>query len=241
MISYQQYIIQKSRSEFSQDQLERQLKMNACNPNSSFAFNSLSSIKHLILKGQVSEASKYLETYTNIVSYNNLTHGSVYTLLKEEMEHLLLYNELEQLRFKEGLEFHCYLDHTVDQNAIWIPSNLIQPIMEQLLRCCLESGNETTAQMVMSLSYNQGILECIIRVNSVPSSIISHGGDVEDEILLTQWLKKRIAIFNQWKEDQILIKNIELIDGEKNDRGMEIIIKLPARSCIKKPKHFVIL
>ncbi|NNF34255.1 MAG: histidine kinase [Saprospiraceae bacterium] len=240
LISYQQYIIFKSRSAYLRDQLEIQLKMNAFNPNSHFAFNSLNSIKNLILKGQVSEASNYLTTYSKVVRYNNSSQGKVFSMLKDEMDNLLLFTELERLRFQKGIEFHCYLDHTVDQNAIWIPSNLIQPIIEQLIWCCLDSEKATPAQLVMSLSYDEGILECIIRVNSVPPSISNDRGDLEDGVLLTQWLKKRIAIFNKWKDDQILIKNIELIDSEKNERGMEIIIKLAAKSCIQKPEHLTI-
>lgn len=237
LISYQHYIIFKSRSDYSRNQIENQLKMNAFNPNSHFAFNSLDSIKNLLLKGQVSEASNYISTYSKVVRYNNSSRGKVFSLLKEEMDNLLLFAELERLRFQRGIEFNCYLDHTVDQNAIWIPSNLIQPVIEQLIWCCLDSEKATTAQLVMSLSYHQGILECIVRVNSVPSAIVNNRGESEDGVLMTQWLKKRIAIFNQWKDDQIQIKNIELINSEKNVRGMEIIMKLSARSSIKKPEH----
>ncbi len=229
LIFYQQQLIVRSKSGVSKDQLMLQLKILSLNPNSHFAFNSLNSIKNLVLKKEVREASKYLSTYAQVMRQNQSSGSQVFSLLKNELEGLLMFTDLERLRFKGGFDFSYYMDHTVDQNNQWIPSYYLQPLIEQVIWNSLSTDRTDPAKLVLALTLTEPFLECTIKVNAYPSQINADEQSVDEDLLLNEWLKKRIAIFNRLDEDQIVINKIELIDSHKDEKGIEIILRLPVK------------
>ncbi len=98
--------------------------------NPHFLFNSLNSIRLLVLKGNTEKASEGIATFSRLVR-KILNHSEREVIsLKEEMESVKEYLRLEQMRFKDPFEIDFKIEDGIELESIYIPPMLIQPFLE---------------------------------------------------------------------------------------------------------------
>ncbi len=101
--------------------------------NPHFIFNAINSIQNYILKNQTEAAQSYLTKFSRLVRLV-LSQSAVKTItLKEEIDTLVLYIELEKLRFKEAFDYEVNLAQTINTQAVYLPTMLIQPYVENAI------------------------------------------------------------------------------------------------------------
>lgn len=119
-------MIERQISELESKALRAQM-----NPH--FVFNSLNAIQECIMTGKVDEAYTYLSRFSRLLRLV-LEHSDVADIsLHEELEVLSLFVSLEQLRFRNDIQFVLELDSKLDQEEIRIPPMLIQPHLENAI------------------------------------------------------------------------------------------------------------
>ncbi|MEO5644901.1 MAG: histidine kinase [Bacteroidia bacterium] len=118
--------INKRLAEFQLTALQAQM-----NPH--FIFNAINSIQGYILKKNEQLAYDYLAKFSKLIRLvlNNSQEKSI--PLKQELDMLLVYIELEQLRFDNSFEFILTIDEEVNQYETFIPTMLIQPYVENAI------------------------------------------------------------------------------------------------------------
>jgi hypothetical protein len=122
---------EKSRALQQMGELELQALRAQMNPH--FMFNSLNSIKNYILKNESAKAAEYLSSFAHLIRLI-LQHSREKTIsLQEELEVLLLYIDLEKLRFRNGFEFTCRVDDGIDTSQVQLPPMIIQPFIENAI------------------------------------------------------------------------------------------------------------
>lgn len=101
--------------------------------NPHFLFNSLNSIRYQILTNQKEEADRYLLKFSRLVRLilNNSRQQLIY--LKDELEALALYIELESSRFDHKFTYELKIEDSVDIEHLKIPPILIQPFVENAI------------------------------------------------------------------------------------------------------------
>ncbi|HEV7229880.1 MAG TPA: two-component regulator propeller domain-containing protein [Bacteroidia bacterium] len=101
--------------------------------NPHFIFNSLNSIQHFIMNSDENSAAKYLNTFAKLIRtiLNNSEKPTV--SLREEIDSLRLYLELESLRFENKFEYEILLDPALDMDYQEVPTMLIQPFAENAI------------------------------------------------------------------------------------------------------------
>lgn len=114
---------------FRINELEAETFRAQMNPH--FMFNSLNSINHFILANEPRIASKYLTKFAALMRIV-LNHSKEKLVpLKDEIEAMKLYLELEKLRSQEGFDYSIELS---SPNLIaQIPPMLIQPYLENAI------------------------------------------------------------------------------------------------------------
>ncbi len=121
------------KEKFSKQLAESELTALRAQMNPHFLFNSLNSINHQVISGNTDKASTYLEHFSRLIRkiLNNSRHTSI--SVDDELEALLLYIKLEQLRFenKFELEYNNYL--TAEDKELMIPPLLLQPYVENTI------------------------------------------------------------------------------------------------------------
>src|SRR5690606_31508725 len=113
--------------------VEARLKSLRLQMNPHFLFNSLNAIQQMILAGEDRAATRYLSKFSRLLRLVLLHSDKERITLKEELETLSLYVELESLRFKDSFRYDIKCDERIDPEEIKIPVMLIQPFVENAI------------------------------------------------------------------------------------------------------------
>lgn len=111
--------------------LEMKALRSQMNPH--FIFNALNSIQHYILTNEKDQANKYLVKFSQLM--RNILELSTQELvsLKDELETIRLYLEIESLRFNDAFTFSLNISESVETREIRIPPLIIQPFVENAI------------------------------------------------------------------------------------------------------------
>ena len=143
---------------------EAQLKMLRYQLNPHFLFNTLNAIAALVTAKELSRASTMIVQLSNFLRYSLDNDPIRRVSLKEEMDALKLYLNIEQTRFAERLE----LDFDIDSSAevARIPSLLLQPLAENAIKYAIapmEEGGKISVSAELEKDY-----VCIEMLDSGP-------------------------------------------------------------------------
>lgn len=106
-----------------------------------FLFNSLNSINALI-GTRPEEARKMVQQLSDFLRGTIRKEEHQWVTLKEELEHLQLYLDIEKVRFGHRLKTVIECDETTEQ--LKLPALLLQPIMENAIKFGLYDTTEET-------------------------------------------------------------------------------------------------
>jgi PAS domain S-box-containing protein len=101
--------------------------------NPHFIFNVLSSIQYFITRNDQFNAINYLTSFSKLMRTVLARSVADRIPLKDELEMLQDYVNLEKLRFEEKFEFQIEHDALLDIDGIRIPSLLVQPYVENAI------------------------------------------------------------------------------------------------------------
>jgi ligand-binding sensor domain-containing protein len=124
---------EKEKTNINKQLAEYQLTALQAQMNPHFIFNAINSIQRFILKKSENEAYDYLAKFSKLIRMV-LNHSQETTLpLKQELEMLKLYVELEQLRFDNSFDFKITVAPDVNEYELYLPGMLIQPYIENAI------------------------------------------------------------------------------------------------------------
>ena len=108
--------------------LEQKLLRSQINPH--FIFNALTAVQRFIFEKSTLVASDYLGTFSKLIRFilNSSTVDQV--SIKEEVAFLENYLDLQAIRFDRKFTFAIEVDEEIDENKMFLPPMLTQPIVE---------------------------------------------------------------------------------------------------------------
>jgi ligand-binding sensor domain-containing protein len=138
------YLILRKRFEIQrqkqQERLELQSKVAelrhqalAASMNPHFIFNALNSIQHFINSHNTEEATEYLGKFARLIRMILDYGGRTFIPIKDELERLEYYLELEKVRFGDKLNYTIAVDDALRNSSLEIPNMVIQPVVENAL------------------------------------------------------------------------------------------------------------
>lgn len=141
----------------------------------------------MILAGEDRAATRYLSKFSRLLRMVLLHSDKENITLKEELETLKLYVELESLRFKESFDYDVICGDEIDTEEIKVPVMLIQPFVENAIWHGLlhKKGNR-----YLKIEFMEGPREnvsCIIEDNGI-------GREAAGKINNSNHTKKGIAV-----------------------------------------------
>jgi LytS/YehU family sensor histidine kinase len=175
VISYQN-LQEKIRNESNLQALikETELSLLKSQINPHFLFNSLNSISSLT----VTDPSKAREMIIKLSEFLRHSIGhkeQQMTTLKEELEHLQLYLEIEKVRFGDRLQYE--MDLTEQCKQFLIPIMLFQPLFENAIKHGVYESTEPIMIKFKCMPY-QGGLKVTISNNFDPEAPPRKGNKV---------------------------------------------------------------
>lgn len=126
-------IKQKEIALINQQLAEAQLSALQTQMNPHFIFNSLNSIKGMILVNEQQKASRYLSKFAQMIRITLNQSREIFTTLYENLDHLESYLVMEKLRFDDSFTFRISVDECIDKEDTLIPTLMIQPLAENAI------------------------------------------------------------------------------------------------------------
>lgn len=149
-----------------QKALESRLQSLRLQMNPHFLFNALNSVQQMILANEEMVATKYLSRFSKLLRAI-LVHSDKETItLKEELEILNLYVELESIRFKEAFQYTIMCDDSIDTDEVKVPTLLIQPFVENAIWHGL-MHKENDRKLMIQFTEKGEWLQCVVEDNGI--------------------------------------------------------------------------
>ncbi len=222
-------LISQQKEVIEQMNLELEKRMLRAQMNPHFIFNSLSSIHHLISSNDRNNALHYLGKFSKLLRNVLESSINVSLSLKDEIELLKIYLELESLRFDNSFAYTIHIDENLDINEHEVPMLLVQPYLENAIMHGLMPKD---GKKELSIAFNDKMeyVQCIIEDNGVgidtqPAKKISKRPSRGMSITAG-----RINALKKFSNEELV--NVEsLNDGDKT--GTRVTILIPKRQLVE--------
>lgn len=150
---------------------EAQLKMLRYQLNPHFLFNTLNAIASLMAIKEVPRAGTMIVQLSDFLRYSLDNDPIRRVTLKEELNALKLYLNIEKTRFAERLQLEFDIDHAAEQ--VRIPSLILQPLAENAIKYAIapmEEGGKITVRVRLDGGYI-----CLEMLDTGPGIKLSDG------------------------------------------------------------------
>lgn len=163
LIFYYQISRKQKIDKYKREIVESKLTAIQSQMNPHFIFNSLNSIQDLVLNQQGESAYNYISKFAFLV--RKVLHYSEieFIHIEDELKVLMVYLELEQLRFDHEFEFD--IDFNIEED-VEIPPMIIQPFVENAIKHGL-LHKEGSKKLNLRFGLAEHLLYCEIEDNGV--------------------------------------------------------------------------
>ncbi|WP_445456725.1 histidine kinase [Flavobacterium sp. HNIBRBA15423] len=194
--------------------------------NPHFIFNALNSIQEYIILNQKNLASSYLAKFADLIRAY-LDHSSKgYISLKEEIECLNNYLELEKLRFEEKFSYKIT---SLERNEdIKIPTMLIQPYVENAIKHgLLHKKTDRVLEIFFEMLKEEQMLKCTVLDNGIGRERASQLRNKKHQSFATKANQSRLELLNFGKKKKIGVTIDDLINDNNEPIGTQVTLLIP--------------
>lgn len=229
VLLHQKQFIERQKSEIERMNQELNIRMLRAQINPHFIFNALSSIQHFIVSNDKHSSLKYLTKFSTLLRQvlEESVNGKV--TLKEEIQLLSIYLELESLRFDGSFHYHIEVDEDLDIDNQELPILIIQPFVENaLFHGLLPSQKEKNLNI--SFQNQEKHITCSIKDNGIGRAAAGKMKHLSEKKIPSRGMEVSInrlrAMYPQEKpEELITISDLHLKNGDP--AGTEVNIFIP--------------
>lgn len=208
---------------------ESQIRALQAQMNPHFIFNAINSIQSYILNKKENEAYEYLARFSKLIRMVLNNSRENWISIKNELETLEIYVQLEQLRFQNSFEYFVNIDESLDTYNTEIPAMIVQTFVENAIWhgiMNLETNKKGVIQIDFSKSGNS--LKIVVEDNGVgrkkSNEFKNHN---YKKSLGMQLVSERIKLANeQDPSNHIGLAIIDLYDDLNNPIGTRVEINI---------------
>lgn len=197
--------------------------------NPHFIYNVLNTVQGLLYDNRKTEVGNLLGNFSDLMRKTLQASDQQLQTLKEEIENISLYLELEKARFDKNFEYNIELNLKDDSSEIIIPSMLIQPFAENAVKHGLMHKNGKKLLTLQFIQNNQG-LNVYIEDNGIgrkQSFQINQRNKSKPKSFATKAIAERIELFNRLYKQKITNNVEDLYDEHFNAIGTIIHLFIP--------------
>jgi two-component system, LytTR family, sensor kinase len=210
-------------SEVTQANLRQQM-----NPH--FIFNTLNSIQYYMYQHDKLATNNYLTKFSSLMRkvLENSQHTSI--PLRDELEALNLYLELEMIRFKDKFDYEIKVDEEIDTILYKVPTMLIQPYVENSI-CHGLMPAEGKGLVKINLKLENEYISCTIEDNGIGRDAAQdrkRTNENNHNSLGTQIVSSRLDLVNALYGTSLktIYTDLKNIDGTPEGTMVEIQIPI---------------
>ena len=205
-------------------QLEQKMLRSQMNPH--FVFNALIAIQSFILKNNPREAGRYLSKFAKLMRLFLQNTRHEYIPLSNELETLVFYMELQQLRFSDSFEFKINIIDEIDPEQVQIPPMMAQPFIENAIEHGFK-GIGYKGLIEIDYSFIGDSLLISIKDNGKGiDKALKESDSKKHDSLATTITQERLTIFSG-KSSIYTLHITDLSKLDKKLNGTEVLINVP--------------
>jgi ligand-binding sensor domain-containing protein/putative methionine-R-sulfoxide reductase with GAF domain len=220
--------------ENKQKMTESRLQSLRLQMNPHFLFNALNSIQQMILANEEMVATKYLSKFSKLLRTILIHSDKEFVSLKEELEILNLYVDLESIRFKDSFKYKIECNEEIDADEIKLPTLLIQPFVENAIWHGL-MHKEGERLLHVKFFESGDWLHCIVEDNGIGREksreaklATGHGSKHTSKGI--QVSKERLKAMNNGNGREGSLQIFDLKDEKGNATGTQVEIIFPTQN-----------
>jgi putative methionine-R-sulfoxide reductase with GAF domain len=218
---------QKEISLMNQQLAEAQLSALQTQMNPHFIFNSLNSIKGMILLSEQEKASRYLSKFANMIRTTLSQSKQTFTTLQENLEHLDNYLSMEKLRFDSSFNTTCVVGENIDVNEMVIPTMMLQPLAENAIWHGL-MHKQGEKKLLIEFSASGNTLCCAIQDNGIGIKASQENKSFKASLYPSVGLnnlRNRIKILNEKYNFNCVLEIQDLNDKDPASFGTRVTLR----------------
>jgi LytS/YehU family sensor histidine kinase len=210
-------------AEITQANLRQQM-----NPH--FIFNTLNSIQYYMYQHDKLATNNYLTKFSSLMRkvLENSQHTSI--PLRDELDALKLYLDLEMIRFKDKFNYEIKVDDEIDSLLYKVPAMLIQPYVENSISHGLMPSDDK-GLIKINLKLENNHISCIIEDNGIGRDAAQEkkrNGNPNHNSLGTQIVASRLDLVNTLYGTSLktIYTDLKNINGEPEGTRVELQIPI---------------
>ncbi len=209
-------------SEVTQANLRQQM-----NPH--FIFNTLNSIQYYMYQHDKLATNNYLTKFSSLMRkvLENSQHTSV--PLRDELDALNLYLDLEKIRFKDKFNYELNVDEEIDTILYKVPTMLMQPFVENSI-CHGLMPREGNGLIKIDLKLENDYISCIIEDNGIGRKAARErkgNYDTNHNSLGTRIVASRLDLVNALYGTSLKTVYTDLKNEDGEPEGTRVEIHIP--------------
>lgn len=215
--------LQRKRLQAKMEALRAQI-----NPH--FMSNSLNAIENLVNRQENAAAAKYLIHFSRLSRKILSSSRNSLTTLNEELKTLEHFLALEQLRFKDKLQYEITISDDLSPKTVQIPSLILQPYVENAIWHGIKPKKGPSLLEIKAEKEGK-LLKCTIEDDGVGRK---KAQEIKEQSILVKHKSQGMKITEERLERVGKVKGskveiIDLYDEKGEPRGTRVIIRLPYR------------
>ena len=203
--------------------LELQALRSQMNPH--FVHNSLNAIQYFIQRNEVELSENYLSKFSQLIRlFFEYSRRQTITI-KEELELLTNYLDIEKLRFEEKLNYTISVCDNIETEDQLIPSMLLQPIVENAVNHGLFHKKEKGLVSITFKQISKEHFGVVVEDNGIginKAKVIFKASSKNYQSNSSAVLKERIELLNISKEWVVTYNIIDLSEIDNQLTGTKV-------------------
>lgn len=225
------YLLKRSQQRNREKELllaKEQVALSAqINPH--FIFNSLNSIQHLIIQEDRQNAVLHMAQFSRLMRLSLDNYRKKWVPVKNEIELLELYLQLESLRFKDKFVYHLQIDEALPLSNLRIPAMLMQPFVENAVHHGINNMAGSNGLITVSLQQTGNTLVASIEDNGIGREKAAQLKDTQKEHLSAgmQITQERLQLLCKETNTLYLFSITDKKDAAGNPCGTLVKFNMP--------------
>jgi len=217
------------KQEIREELLKSQLVALRAQMNPHFLYNVLNTVQGLVYGNRKTEAGELLGNFSDLMRKTLQASDKQLLNLKDEIENIRLYLELEKARFEEGFSYEIITEQIEDLSSVYVPSLMLQPFVENAVKHGLlhKPGNKKVS---IHFRKQDNGLHVTIDDNGIgraQSMEINQRSKSKPFSFATEALSERMELFNRLYREKIQYRVIDKFDSRQAPSGTRIELFIP--------------
>ena len=198
--------------------------------NPHFLFNAMNSIQQFTLKNDSDNANRYISKFSELLRKVLNTSQQKSITIEEEAEQLLLYLDIERLRFGKEFTYSVTVDSDIEADALKIPGMLIQPFAENSIKHGLASKEGKKVLHIHFQLKNEEQVLVTIADNGIgrrkAMELRQQQKFIPHQSKGIELIQERLQMLKTSGDPEVIVFR-DLVDDDKQSQGTIVEIAIP--------------